>query len=188
LPDDVRARLAIAAGERILAWGELRDGGWAAATPGAIHVDATPDAPDAAAAPDAVDSAERLDAADSAANQPLCRPWCDVDRASFDPKHGTITLRWVDGSAPMTARPIEPARSRLPQVVRERVEWSVVLSEAIDLPGGRAARVAVRRTLDGPMFSQALAGPGVDLDDPAVAPVVDAAERRLRAQAGLRDD
>jgi hypothetical protein len=46
-------------------------------------------------------------------------------------------------------------------------------------------RVAVRRRTEGPLFTQAVAGPEVDLCDPAVAHVVAGLERRLRVQAGL---
>ncbi|WP_242496339.1 hypothetical protein [Xylanimonas protaetiae] len=160
LPDDVRVRLGLGPAERTLAAGELKGGGWAAAVPAALLV--------------------------APAEGPVQgRPWSDVDRASFDPQHGLVTVTWVDGTAPLKVRPVDPARSRLPQVVRERVEWSVVLGEEVPLPGGRSARVAVRRSVDGTMFSQVLAGPGVDLDDPAVAPLVDAAERHARAAAGL---
>ncbi|ACZ31164.1 hypothetical protein Xcel_2146 [Xylanimonas cellulosilytica DSM 15894] len=160
LPDDVRERLGIGPAERTLAAGELKDGGWAVAVPASLLV---------ARAEDPV----------------LSRPWSDVDRASFDPRHGIVTVTWVDGAPPLRLRAVDPARSRLPQVVRERVEWSVVLGQEVPLPGGRSARVAVRRSLDGTMFSQVLAGPGVDLDDPTVAPLVDAAEQQARAQVGL---
>ena len=113
------------------------------------------------------------------------RPWCDVATASFDPGHAVITVVWVDGASDQRLRLEDAARTRLPQVVRERVEWSVVLGEEIPLPDGRSARVAVRRELAGPLFSQVVAGPGVDLDDPEVARLVDVAEQRVRSAAGL---
>ena len=50
---------------------------------------------------------------------------------------------------------------------------------------GRDVKVAVRRTADGRLFSQAVAGTGVDLDDPRVARVVDATESRVRGASGL---
>ncbi len=162
LPDDVRERLVLPTGARPLAAGELKDGGWAAATADELLVS-------------------------PADGEVLRHRWSDVDRASFDPAHGVVTVQWVDASPALRLRPTDPARSRLPQVVRERVEWSVVLGEEVALPGGRSARVAVRRLTDGTMFSQALAGPGVDLDDPSVAALVDAAERHVRAAAGLSE-
>jgi hypothetical protein len=60
-----------------------------------------------------------------------------------------------------------------------------VLAESVAVPGGGDVKVAVRRTADGAMFSQAVAGPGVDLTDPEVARVVDATESRVRGASGL---
>jgi hypothetical protein len=162
VPDDVRTTLGLTPSDRTLAAGELKGGGWAAAT-----------------------RAELLVCEEG--GTVLRRLWSDVDRASFDPAHGVVTVQWVDAAPALRLRPVDPARSRLPQVVRERVEWSVVLGEEVALPGGRSARVAVRRSVDGALFSQALAGPGVNLDDPAVAAIVDAAENRVRAAAGLKE-
>jgi hypothetical protein len=73
----------------------------------------------------------------------------------------------------------------LPQVLRERVQWSVVLAEPVKLPGGRSARVAVRRRADGELFSQVIGGADVDLTNPDIADVIDAAEARVRNAAGL---
>ncbi len=158
LPDDVRRRLE--RGDRPLAAGPLHgDAGWVVATAG--------------------------DLVALRGDDVVRRPWCDVDRAAFDPAHGVVTIAWVDAEPDLKLRLADGAKTRLPQVVRERVEWSVVLGEEVPLPDGRSAKVAVRRELDGPLFSQVLAGPGVDLDDPEVAPLVDAAEQRVRSAAGL---
>jgi hypothetical protein len=96
-----------------------------------------------------------------------------------------LTLDLVDAGASLRLPVTDADRTALPQVVRERVQWSVVLAETVALPGGRQAKVAVRRTPQGGLFSQAVAGPGVDLDDPSVAPLVDAAEARVRGASGL---
>lgn len=158
LPDDVRRHLDRR--DRVLAVAPLRsDAGWAVATEAELLVVHG-------------DKAQR-------------RPWCDVDTASFDPRHGVVTVVWVDDAPDLAVRVAEPSKTRLPQVVRERVEWSVVLGEEVPLPEGRSARVAVRRELSGPLFSQVVAGPGVDLDNPEVARLVDAAEQRVRSAAGL---
>jgi hypothetical protein len=159
LPDDVRASLGLTRADRVLASAPLADGGWAVAT-----------------------TAELLSVRGGAV---VRRPWCDVDRAAFDPTHDLVTVQWVDAAPALRLRTVDSTKSRLPQVVRERVEWSVVLGEEISLPGGRTAKVAVRRDVDGSLFSQVLAGPRVDLDDPAVAGLIDAAEQRVRSAAGL---
>jgi hypothetical protein len=160
LPADVAVRLGLGSRDKLLAWGELRDGGWAVATAAQLSIA-------------------------SVTGGPEHHPWSDVDRASFDPQTAIITLRWVDGSRPLRLAPITPAKSRLPQVVRERVEWSVLLTESVDLPGGRTARVAVRRAVGVPSFSQVVAA-GVDLADPEVAALVEPVRRRLLQQTGVK--
>jgi hypothetical protein len=112
------------------------------------------------------------------------REWADVDRATYDTEPNVIQVYWVDGDEP-TALALDDRRTVLPQVLRERVQWSVVLAEPVTLPGGRSARVAVRRRADGELFSQVIGGRGVDLTDPATAGVIDAAEARVRNAAGL---
>lgn len=165
LPDDVRRALRAQGADTPLAQAALTDGSWAVATRAALAVTSLTDVPG------------------SDRTVVVHRPWCDVDRASFEAD--VLTVEWVDWE-PMLRLPLEPEqRTSLPQVVRERVQWSVVHAEPVSLAGGRSARVAVRRTADGEIFSQAIAGPGVDLDDPAVADVIDAAEARVRNAAGL---
>ncbi|MFP3712711.1 hypothetical protein [Puerhibacterium sp. TATVAM-FAB25] len=161
LPDDVRAALDLPRGERPLAAGALAPGGWAVATTAELAV------------------------VDAGGAVVVRRPWAQVARAAYDPQRQAVTVEWVDRSPDTRLVLPDVDRSALPLVVRERVQWSVVLAEEVALPGGRSARVAVRRAADGTLFSQALAGRGVDLDAPDVAPLVDAAEDRVRAAAGL---
>jgi hypothetical protein len=112
------------------------------------------------------------------------REWADVDRATYDTESNVIRVHWVDGDAP-TPLTLDGRRSVLPQVLRERVQWSVVLAEPVRLPGGGSARVAVRRRADGELFSQVIGGGDVDLANPDIAGVIDAAEARVRNAAGL---
>ncbi|PUB26998.1 hypothetical protein C8K30_105228 [Promicromonospora sp. AC04] len=112
------------------------------------------------------------------------REWADVDRATYDTESNVIRVHWVDGDEP-TPLTLDGRRSVLPQVLRERVQWSVVLAEPVKLPGGRSARVAVRRRADGELFSQVIGGREVDLTDPGTAEAIDAAEARVRNAAGL---
>ncbi len=162
LPDDARRALDVPRGEKLLAVAPLADGSWAAAT-----------------------TSELVVVHDGPARVTTRRPWCDVDRAAFDPERTTLTVEWVDAEPNLRLVLTDPERTPFPQVVRERVQWSVVIAEVVSLPGGREVKVAVRRTTAGALFSQAVAGAGVDLDDPDVAPAVDAAEDRVRAAAGL---
>ncbi|PZR53702.1 hypothetical protein DNL40_06115 [Xylanimonas oleitrophica] len=161
LPDDVLRRLDLSRADKVLAAAPLGAGGWTVATTAELIV---------------------TDAQDAVV---VRRPWADVDRAAYDPQREVVTVEWVDAAPDLHVAAVDPERAALPQVVRERVQWSVVLAEDVPLPGDRSARVAVRRTADGTLFSQALAGPGVDLADPQVALLVDAAEGRVRAAAGM---
>lgn len=112
------------------------------------------------------------------------RQWCDVDRATFDTEANVIRVHWVDAAEP-TLLTLGPHRTALPQVLRERVQWSVVLSETVRFPGGRTARVAVRRRADGELFSQVIGDGYIDMTDPDTAHRVDDAEARVRSAAGL---
>ncbi|GAB2475388.1 hypothetical protein [Xylanimonas ulmi] len=163
LPDDVRVSLGLTRADRVLSAAALDDGRWAVATNAGLLVSAP------AAGGDGV----------------VRRQWSDVDRAAYDPAHGAVTVRWVDAAPALRMRLADPRRTRLARVIRERVEWSVVLSEQVPLPDGRAASVAVRRTVDGDLFSQVIAEPGADLRDPQIARVLGDAERRVRSAAGL---
>lgn len=161
LPDDLRRALPLARGERVLASAQLPDDRWAVATTADLAV----------VGPAAGDVVSR-------------RPWCDVDRGVFDPERAELAIEWVDAAPDTVLRLLDAERTSFPQALRERVQWSVVLAETVAVPGGDV-KVAVRRTADGRLFSQAIAGTGVDLDDPRVARVVDATESRVRGASGL---
>ncbi|MBO0608010.1 hypothetical protein J0911_03100 [Myceligenerans salitolerans] len=160
LPEAVRAALREHGTDRPLARAELGDGGWAVASRSALVVE-------------------------SGGEVTVDREWCDVDRATADPESATITVEWVDGGPPLVLRLVTRGRSSFPQTLRERVQWSVVHAAPVNLPGGRSARVAVRRRANGEMFSQVVGGADLDLSDPSVAAAVDAAEARARSAVGL---
>ena len=159
LPDDVRARLALPSGDRILAVAELADG-WAVASAHRLHV---------------------LAGEGGATG----RPWSEVSGARMDPADAVLTVTWVDGTPP-TALALVDDRSRVfPDTVRQCIESSILLSERVPLPGGRTVRVALRRDPAGRLLTQVIGTPDVDLADPGTAAAVDAAEARLREAAGL---
>ncbi len=163
LPDDLRARLGPARRDTTLAVAALRDGTWAVASRRALTL---------------------LDT-----QQVHRHSWTDVDHAELDPEAVVLAVAWVDGSTtdvPLDATDSAAARSAVDtfaQVVRERVTASVVATRAVTLPGGEVVRAAVRRDPDGALVSQVIGR--VDLADPAVAAVVDAAERQVRETAGM---
>ncbi|ROS73691.1 hypothetical protein [Cellulomonas sp. PhB143] len=158
LPDDVRRGLDLPAGDRVLAAAELLDDAWAVATFRAVHVTTEP---------------------------PLSRPWTAVDRAAFDPITSEITVEWVDDDPPLVLALADADRTAFPQMLRERVQASVVIAETLAFTAERQARVSVRRDHDGTLFSQVSVDPGVDLHDPRVSRRIDEAEANVRSASGL---
>lgn len=164
LPTDVRNRLALAHGDRVLTAAARDGGGWAVASREALHL-VTGDGADAAVEP---------------------HPWADVDRGSFDPDTSSFTIHWVTGTSDVL-RLAPPVPRAFAQTFRERVQSSVVHVETVRVPGAGPVRVALRRGGGGALFTQVIGTARVRLDDPEVARVVDEAERRVRSAAGLRD-
>lgn len=158
LPDDVRARLDLTAREKVLAHARLT-GGWAVATTYGLAV--VPDD-----------------------GEGLRRPWTSVGTARLDGETATLTVEWMDAE-PTALHLADAAATRFPATLRHCVDASVVHSERVDLPGRTVVQVALRRGADGDLFTQVIGPAGVDLDDPATAAAVDAAEHRVREAAGL---
>ncbi len=114
----------------------------------------------------------------------LSRPWHLVDAGLWSGEDGSLRVTWVDGERP--ARFVLADSQSLPETLRERVQASVVLSEAIDLGNRRTARVVVREDLTTrALLSQVLLGPGVRSTDPGVSEQVQAGLARVREQVGL---
>jgi hypothetical protein len=158
LPAHVLRVLDLPDGDRVVAWADLTDG-WAVASRQALHI--------------------------APAGGPVRRrPWSDVDRASLDPETATLTIVWVEGPSDHL-RLADDGPQPFPGALRERVQSSVVHSETVTVRGNGRVRVAVRRDESGGLFTQVIGDGQVDLRDPAVAAVVDAAEARVRDAAGL---
>ena len=114
----------------------------------------------------------------------LERPWHMVDTGSWDDQTRRLTVQWVD-KAPATVWQVE-LPSTFPQVFRERVQASVVLSDEVDLGDKRRARVVVRKDLETQaLLGQTILGRGVRSSDPGVREQTRAALDRLREQVGL---
>lgn len=161
MPADIRSSLDLAPGDRVLATAAVAGGRWLAATRRALYV------------------------TDGAGTGVLRHPWTDVDRASFAPDPAAITVHWVTGR--QEELPLSPpVPVAFVQTFRERVQASVVHVETVTVPGAGSVRVALRRGEAGELFTQTIGSGAVDLSDPAVAALVDAAEAQVRSAAGLR--
>lgn len=114
----------------------------------------------------------------------LDRPWHMVDTGSWDDETRRLTVQWVD-KAPAAVWELEDPGT-FPQVLRERVQASVVLADEVDLGAKRRARVVVRKDLaTGALMGQTILGRGVRSSDPGVREETRAALDRLREQVGL---
>ena len=156
LPADVRAALGIDG--RALAFEKLVGDGWVVATRAGLHV--------------------------LQDGHPLVRRWTDVDGARLDPETEQLTVTWVNGT-PATTIALDHPRNRLVRTVHDRVQSSVVLAERVTLPHDGVVRVVLRRGEHGDLFTQVIGDGRVDLADPEVTRLVDAAEARIRESAGL---
>jgi hypothetical protein len=160
MPTEAAAALGLGGSDRVLAWSLLAGGGAAAATVDGLRI-VTP------------------------RGKLIARDWLDVDHAAWDQESAMLAVWWV-GSRQTTPLEIVDDEGRLPEVVRERVQSSVVLSTEVALPGGRTGKVALRRGPDGRLVTQNVLPPGVKVDAPGVAQRLDRAAAELRSEAGLR--
>ena len=169
LPAQVRAGLGLPRGERLLTHAVLTDGSWVLATSAALVL---------------VDPVEGPDAGPGT---PRARHlWHDVAEATWVPDERCIDIRWVDTTAPGLRLSLDERESYLPEVLRERVVSTYVLSQRVAVRGKRGVTVAIRRNaVDGTLFVQAVPDDGVDLERPQVADQVASLTRELAMQAGL---
>jgi len=113
--------LVLASGERLLAYARTADGGWVAGTDRSLHLDGV-----------------RLG-------------WHEVDRARWAEDTRLLeVVRLPTGTAAAVSHTAEiPIPGLLPELVRERVTSSIVVSERVVLAGRAGARIMARRRPDG---------------------------------------
>lgn len=117
----------------------------------------------------------------------LERGWHEVDTGSWDPDLWALSVLFVDrleGRQWVLRDRTGPGQ--VPEVFRERVSASVVLTRHIDLGPRRGARVCVRKVLQTrELVDQVLLGRGARADDEELAQQVRLARWELRDQVGL---
>lgn len=160
MPADVIARLALPAGERVLAAAQARDGRWCAGTAAACHV--------------LGDDGVRT------------TPWERLERADWDTETDTLTLvetaEWGEPEA-VTRLVLDDPRSLL-ELVRERITKSVLFSRFTRVVGKRGLSVVGRRSPagDGPITWSYVLSAGLDPADPLVADAAEAALAEARRE------
>jgi hypothetical protein len=156
IPDDVRAALMLAPGERVLAVARLSDGSWLGATDRAL-----------------VEAGARLD-------------WSSITHAQWYDEQSALSVTWVDESGTVHDRThrVEDA-GRLPATVHERVMATILLSRRVLVAGTSGVRVVARRQpgSDGLLW-QMVPDPGIDAEMPDVRARVDAVVQQMTTELG----
>lgn len=117
----------------------------------------------------------------------LRRPWHLVDAGVWQPETYTLSVTWTDGHRPAQWT-FRDQRTLLPEVLRERVQGSVVLATRLLLGDRRTGRVAIRKDFaTRELIPQVVLGRGVRPDAPDVQAQVQAAMADLKDQVGLPD-
>jgi hypothetical protein len=114
--------------------------------------------------------------------------WEAVDTAAWDQESATLTVvesaRHGERPRRWRARLVEPGD--LVDVVRERVNATVVLTRHVRLVGDLGVRIVARRPPGSPVLRWSAAlDDGLDPADPAIRARVDAAVRAARAELGV---
>lgn len=156
LPAEVAAR---APDVSPLAWAPVRDGGWLV-----------------------LSTREWIAVPADAAAPVVRRGWQEVDNAQWLTESSALRVRWIDGDTQVVR--LSGDDPRVPQVVRERVEASIVHHVSRDLAGGVQVRAVVRRDGDGELTSQ-VSVVGTATVSPEVARVAEALEAEARSAVGL---
>lgn len=148
-------------GERALAWGELVDGSVVVCTQSAFHTGA----------------GARI-------------PWDLVVRAAWSEEFLDLVVQSAPGGASRHVRLRFTEPGEVPTVVRERVEWSVLASQHVELqhPDGRtggAALNARRSPATGETRWAVVFDRGVDSGDPGWREAADRALAELRSRMGV---
>ena len=163
LPSEVRARLGIPSGEKVVAWGSGvtgrgADAVYAVATDRALYLDAT---------------GERL-------------PWDRINRAQWDEPMLELVVLDANGQPDRLVRVPLGVGSALPAAVHAQVTESVVVSERLQLGDGAAALAVARRSSDqDAIWWSIVFDPGLDPRDPGLRAQADEALAELRASLGI---
>lgn len=165
LPGPVLEAAALGPGERVLAAAQMGSG-WTFATTHALHVVTT------LGDGGVPDTARRV-------------AWTDVRTATTVPSEELLDVRLVDGAR--WSVPLGRSPGRVPEVVRERVQNSVVHSRFVEVRRGKGVHVAARRTPEEDVSVQVAVDPGIDAAAPEVAAQVEQARRELVADLRLEE-
>jgi hypothetical protein len=159
VPVDVRERAGLARRTPVLASGQADDGRWLLGTPDALVV---------------------------VGADVLRLPWSEVQAVDWDGDEGRLLITGVGTFG--QPRPRHGFRlteqGLLLQLVRERVQASIVLQRRFPVERRRGFTVIGRRTAGGPIAWMVEYDDGIDLADPGVGRLVEEALARARGDVG----
>ena len=197
----VTALLSSSSRERILAWGELSDDSVVVCTDLAIHYpppqNVIQDQPDVRRArrdhPDVVP--DQPDVVQDQPDDPTAPgatrvPWDLVVRGAWSEEFLDLVVQSHPGGPTRQVRLRFSAPGNVPAVVKERVQWTVVASQSVELthPSGRSGSAmlnARRSPATGEVRWAVVFGQGIDAADPAWRAAADAVLADLRSQLGV---
>jgi hypothetical protein len=157
LPGQIRERLALPKGDRVLGAALVDDGEtWLLATTTGFGV--------------------------VRGDEAVHTPWIGIERVTMDKETGLMAVYFSGRDAERFQ--IQPKDKRLASIVNERVIASLVTVDHLEVPGG-SVRVALRRSDRDELSVQVIAPADVDLEEEETARIVAAARDSLREAAGL---
>jgi predicted Zn-dependent protease len=112
------------------------------------------------------------------------RRWVEVDHATWDDEERALQVVDVEGGG-TTLDLVEDAHLVLAQVVRERVQATLVTFRAVTVPGGQV-RVVLRKDGDG-LVLQEVPGPGADTTSDLARAAITRTRSELAASVGLAE-
>jgi hypothetical protein len=156
IPDDARAALGLAPGERVLAAARSTDGSWLVATDRGL-----------------VAPGVRLD-------------WSSITHAQWYDEETALSVAYVDDTGAVGEHTFHVADpGLLPETVHERVVATILLSRHLPVTGRRGVRVVARRQPGSDeLVWQVVPDPGIDPNDPQVSARVRAAVQQMRTELG----
>jgi hypothetical protein len=160
------AREATGSKEDILAAVQLTNGRWAAGTRAAVYLPS-----------DSADADRRVG-------------WEQIERANWDSEASVLHIyETTDFGTPLRATELKVEDpGRFGQLLRERVDASIIVQRHVPLAGKRGVRIVGRRNpavTDAPVTWNFVLDKGLEPDQPGVVDAADAALRQVRDEFGI---
>ena len=166
-PEEAARAVTLAPGERILAAAQTPDGAWVVGTDRRLHLPS---------------------GAGASGEGHVVVAWDHIDAATWhkdDSRLVVVTLP-IGGQQPARYEVVLPQPGHLPELVRERVTSTILVSQHVPLVGRSGARIFGRRAPgSAEIVWTVVYDKGVDGNDPAIDDRLQDEFERLRADLGV---